>query len=53
MMDAAKKKAVQAGHDLIDLSTGASDLPSPHEALTTLSESVFDTTTHSCRSCRL
>jgi hypothetical protein len=48
MMDAAKKEAMQAGLDVIDLSTGASDLPSPIEALNTLSETVFDASTHSC-----
>ena len=49
MMDAAKKEAVESGLDLIDLSVGASDLPSPVEALLTLSESVHDTSTHSCK----
>jgi hypothetical protein len=48
MMDAAKKEAMQAGLDVIDLSTGASDLPCPIEALKTLSETISDASTHSC-----
>ena len=50
MMDAAKREAVKSGLDLIDCSVGASDLPSPVEALQTLSESVHDASTHSCKS---
>ena len=46
-MDAAKKKAAASGLDLIDLSTGASDLPPPIEALQALANTVHDTSTHS------
>lgn len=45
-MDRAKQQAVVSGQDLIDLSLGSSDLPTPPHILATIAESLTDPETH-------
>ncbi|GAB4291415.1 MAG: LL-diaminopimelate aminotransferase [Oscillatoriaceae cyanobacterium] len=45
-MDNAKAKARAAGHQVIDLSLGSSDQPTPHHALEAIGASLSDRTTH-------
>ncbi|MBE9029721.1 LL-diaminopimelate aminotransferase [filamentous cyanobacterium LEGE 11480] len=45
-MDRAKQQAVAAGQDLIDLSLGSSDLPTPPHVLQAISESLADPANH-------
>ena len=45
-MDRAKAKARAAGRDVIDLSLGSSDLPTPAPVLETIAQSLQDPSTH-------
>ncbi|MFM2428894.1 MAG: hypothetical protein RLZZ511_107 [Cyanobacteriota bacterium] len=45
-MDRAKQAAVAAGRDLIDLSLGSSDLPTPPHVLAAIGRSLDDPSTH-------
>lgn len=45
-MDRAKGRAIAAGRDLIDLSLGSSDLPTPQHVLDAIAQSLPDTSTH-------
>jgi aspartate/methionine/tyrosine aminotransferase len=45
-MDRAKARARQAGQTIIDLSLGSSDLPTAPAVLDTISEALYDTSTH-------
>ncbi|MDX2213369.1 MAG: LL-diaminopimelate aminotransferase [Oculatellaceae cyanobacterium bins.114] len=45
-MDRAKAKARAAGLEVIDLSLGSSDLPTPPHVLEAIAQSLDDTTTH-------
>jgi aspartate/methionine/tyrosine aminotransferase len=45
-MDRAKRSAVNAGQDLIDLSLGSSDLPTPPHILSAIGQSLSDPQTH-------
>jgi aspartate/methionine/tyrosine aminotransferase len=45
-MDRAKQAAIAAGQDLIDLSLGSSDLPTPPHILQTIGRSLDDPKTH-------
>ncbi len=45
-MDQAKQQAIAAGQDLIDLSLGSSDLPTPPHILQTIGRSLEDPNTH-------
>lgn len=45
-MDHAKARAKAAGRDLIDLSLGSSDLPTPEHILQAIAHSLPDTSTH-------
>jgi aspartate/methionine/tyrosine aminotransferase len=45
-MDRAKAEALAAGRDLIDLSLGSSDLPTPAPVLETISAALADPRTH-------
>ncbi|MDX2241624.1 MAG: LL-diaminopimelate aminotransferase [Leptolyngbyaceae cyanobacterium bins.302] len=45
-MDQAKARARLAGHDIIDLSLGSSDLPTPAHVLDAIAQSLPDSTTH-------
>jgi len=45
-MDEAKSKALAAGRDLIDLSLGSSDLPTPPHVLEAIARSLPDPSTH-------
>jgi aspartate/methionine/tyrosine aminotransferase len=45
-MDQAKARARAAGRDLIDLSLGSSDLPTPPHVLDAIAHSLHDPTTH-------
>ncbi len=45
-MDRAKARALAAGHDLIDLSLGSSDLPAPSHALEAIAQALPDPVTH-------
>jgi aspartate/methionine/tyrosine aminotransferase len=45
-MDRAKQAAVAAGQDLIDLSLGSSDLPTPPHVVATIGRSLDDPSTH-------
>jgi aspartate/methionine/tyrosine aminotransferase len=45
-MDRAKRSAVNAGQDLIDLSLGSSDLPTPPHILSAIRQSLSDPQTH-------
>lgn len=45
-MDHAKARARAAGRDLIDLSLGSSDLPTPNHILEAIAQSLSDTSTH-------
>ena len=45
-MDQAKAEARAAGQDLIDLSLGSSDLPTPPHVLEAIAQSLPDTSTH-------
>jgi len=45
-MDAAKAAARAAGHEVVDLSIGASDLPPPPQALAAIAAAVADPTTY-------
>lgn len=45
-MDRAKAKAKALGREIIDLSLGSSDLPTPEHILTAIKESLSDSSTH-------
>lgn len=45
-MDQAKAKAKACGQNIIDLSLGSSDLPTPDHILNGIQESLFDKSTH-------
>ncbi|MEM6715910.1 MAG: LL-diaminopimelate aminotransferase [Cyanobacteria bacterium P01_C01_bin.147] len=45
-MDRAKAQARQSGQTIIDLSLGSSDLPAAPAVLDTISEALYDTSTH-------
>lgn len=45
-MDRAKAKALAAGHTIIDLSLGSSDLPTPPHVLAAIAQSLTDPSTH-------
>ncbi|MBE9177653.1 LL-diaminopimelate aminotransferase [Oculatella sp. LEGE 06141] len=45
-MDQAKARAIAAGQDLIDLSLGSSDLPTPTHVLEAIAQSLSDPSTH-------
>lgn len=45
-MDRAKAQARQTGQTIIDLSLGSSDLPTAPAVLDTISEALYDTSTH-------
>ncbi|MEM8830109.1 MAG: LL-diaminopimelate aminotransferase [Cyanobacteria bacterium P01_G01_bin.19] len=45
-MDRAKKKAIDAGQEIIDLSLGSSDLPVAQTTLKAIEKSLSDPTTH-------
>jgi aspartate/methionine/tyrosine aminotransferase len=45
-MDRAKARAMSAGRDLIDLSLGSSDLPTPAHVLEAIAQSLPDPSTH-------
>lgn len=45
-MDQAKARAKQLGRDIIDLSLGSSDLPSPAHVLAAIAQSLPDPSTH-------
>jgi aspartate/methionine/tyrosine aminotransferase len=45
-MDRAKVEAIAQGQELIDLSLGSSDMPTPPHVLTTIAESLQDPTSH-------
>jgi aspartate/methionine/tyrosine aminotransferase len=45
-MDQAKSRAKAAGRDLIDLSLGSSDLPTPPHVLAAIAQSLADPSTH-------
>jgi aspartate/methionine/tyrosine aminotransferase len=45
-MDQAKAKARAAGQEIIDLSLGSSDLPTPPHVLAAIADALTDTTTH-------
>lgn len=45
-MDRAKAKARAAGRQIIDLSLGSSDLPTPDHVLEAITQSLSDTSTH-------
>ncbi|NEQ45139.1 MAG: LL-diaminopimelate aminotransferase [Leptolyngbya sp. SIOISBB] len=45
-MDRAKAQARQSGQTIIDLSLGSSDLPTAPAVLDTISEALYDTSTH-------
>ncbi len=45
-MDRAKQQAVAAGQDLIDLSLGSSDLPTPPHIVQAIAQSLPDPSTH-------
>ncbi len=45
-MDRAKVDAIAQGQDLIDLSLGSSDMPTPPHVLATIAESLQDPTSH-------
>jgi aspartate/methionine/tyrosine aminotransferase len=45
-MDRAKADAIAAGQDLIDLSLGSSDMPTPPHVLATIADSLQDPTSH-------
>ncbi len=48
-MDQAKSRARQAGKEIIDLSLGSSDLPTPAHVLTAIAQSLPDRSTHGYR----
>ncbi len=45
-MDQAKAKAIASGKDIIDLSLGSSDLPTPPHVLSAIAEALNDPDTH-------
>ena len=45
-MDRAKAKAKASGQEIIDLSLGSSDLPTPEHILTAIKDSLSDSSTH-------
>jgi len=46
IMDRAKRDARAAGHEIIDLSIGSSDLPPPNSVLDVMRDAVHDVSTH-------